>query len=182
VTALRALRESGCSAGDDVAIVGTGTIGLLALMMARAMGAPVTAVGVDPAGLDLAAHLGATRTAQSGQEPAASFSVVVEASGAAPGFLEAVRLTENGGTTAAVGVVGGKTDGVPVGEITLRGLTVRGIRHGLDYYDEVLDMFAAGHLNAGPLLAATYPIDQVRDAFETLAGGRSGAPKVVLRP
>ncbi|GAA1980778.1 alcohol dehydrogenase catalytic domain-containing protein [Nocardiopsis rhodophaea] len=180
VTVARALADTGCSITDNVAVVGTGTIGLLAVMLARATVGEVLAVGVDPAGLDMAVHLGADRALRSGQAPPRGFSLVVEASGDANGYLEAVRLTRTGGRMAAVGVVGGNLSGFPAGEVTLRGLTVHGIRHGLEHYDETLEMFAADLLQAGPLVHGTFPLDRAADAFHTLEHGRSGQPKVLL--
>jgi len=180
VTVARALADTGCSINDNVAVVGTGTIGLLAVMLARATAGEVVAVGVDPAGLDMAARLGADRTVRGGQAPSGGFSLVVEASGNANGFVEAVRLTRTGGRMAAVGVVGGTLSAFPAGEVTLRGLTLHGIRHGLDHYDQTLEMFAADLLRAAPLIHDTFPLDRAEEAFHTLEHGRSGRPKVLL--
>ncbi|MCF4123364.1 alcohol dehydrogenase catalytic domain-containing protein [Antribacter sp. KLBMP9083] len=180
VTVARALADTHCSLADSVAVVGTGTIGLLAVMLARAMASEVVAVGVDPAGLDLALELGADRALLNGEAPSAEFSLVVEASGSPSGFLEAVRLARTGGRIAAVGVVSGGLSAFPAGEITLRGLTLHGIRHGLDHYDQTLKMFADGLLRADPLIHSTHPLSRPGEAFDALTHRQSGRPKVLL--
>lgn len=182
VTVARALADTRCALADSVAVVGTGTIGLLAVMLARATASEVVAVGIDPAGLDLALELGADRAVRSGAAQGAEHSLVIEASGSAPGFLEAVRLAQTGGRVAAVGVVSGKLPQFPAGEITLRGLTLYGIRHGLDHYDQTLAMFAAGLLRARPLIHSTHPLSRPGDAFDALARRTTGRPKVLLSP
>lgn len=180
VTVARALAETRCSLTDNVAVVGTGTIGLLAVMLAHAMSSEVTAVGVDSAGLDLALRVGARHALRSGEAPAGEFSLVIEASGSPSGFLEAVRVARTGGRIAAVGVVSGHLSGFPAGEITLRGLSLHGIRHGLDHYDQTLKMFADGLLTADPLIHSTHPLTRPGEAFDALAHRSTGRPKVLL--
>ncbi|WP_232778467.1 zinc-dependent alcohol dehydrogenase [Carbonactinospora thermoautotrophica] len=97
VTVVAALGTAGVGVGDRVAVVGTGTIGLLAVQLAARSGGHVHAVGVDPAGLELAAALGAETTYQPGAAPPDAYDVVVEASGAAAGFATALRLAATGG-------------------------------------------------------------------------------------
>ncbi|MFE7508079.1 zinc-binding dehydrogenase [Promicromonospora sp. NPDC057488] len=180
VTVARALVDTRCSLTDDVAVVGTGTIGLLAVMLAHAMSGDVTAIGVDPAGLDLALRVGAGRALRTGEAPAGEFSLVIEASGTAPGLLEAVRVARTGGRVAAVGVVGGAVRDFPAGEITLRGLSLYGIRHGLDHYDRTLKMFADGLLSAEPLIHSRHSLTRPGEAFDALANRSTGRPKVLL--
>jgi threonine dehydrogenase-like Zn-dependent dehydrogenase len=180
VTVARALADTRCSLTDDVAVIGTGTIGLLAVMLASATSGDVTAIGVDPAGLDLALQVGARRALRSGTAPAEGFALVIEASGTAAGLLEAVRVTRTGGRVAAVGVVGGGLRDFPAGEVTLRGLTLYGIRHGLDHYDQTLRLFADGILSAEPLIHSRHPLTRPDEAFDALANRSTGRPKVLL--
>jgi threonine dehydrogenase-like Zn-dependent dehydrogenase len=163
-----------------VAVIGTGTIGLLAVMLAHSMSGEVTAVGIDPLGLDLALRVGAHHAVGSGEAPADEFSLVIEASGSSSGFLEAVRIARTGGRIAAVGVVSGPVPGFPAGEITLRGLSLHGIRHGLDHYDQTLKMFADGLLTADPLIHSRHPLTRPDEAFDALAQRSTGRPKVLL--
>jgi threonine dehydrogenase-like Zn-dependent dehydrogenase len=180
VTVVEALTRAGCGPDDRVAVVGTGTIGLLAVQLAAAGGAVVDAIGIDEAGLKLAARLGAAATWFTDEAPAAGYSLVVEASGAVSAFRDCLRLVEDGGRVAVVGVANGPVDDVIPGQIALRGITVHGIRHGLDHYERTVGLFADRALDARALVAEIVPVTAAARAFELLARGRSGAPKVIL--
>lgn len=64
--ALHGLYKTNIEVGDDVAVIGCGTIGLLAIQWARAFGAKkVIAIDIDDSKLELAMTLGATHTINS---------------------------------------------------------------------------------------------------------------------
>lgn len=180
VTVVEALARAGCGPDDRVAVVGTGTIGLLATQLAARWAGRVVAVGVDPAGLDLAARCGAAATYPVPDAPPGEYSLVVEASGGVGAFASSLRLVENGGRIALVGVSNEPEDGVVPGRIALRGITVHGVQHGIDHYPDTVRMFADGVLDGGPLVAAVVPAGAPERAFELLEHGRSGPPKVIL--
>lgn len=180
VTVVEALTRAGCGPADRVAVVGTGTIGLLTVQLAAANGAVVDAIGVDEAGLKMAAHQGATRAWFTDEAPEADYSLVVEASGAVSAFRDCLRLVEDGGRVAVVGVANEPVEGVVPGAIALRGITVHGIRHGLDHYERTVGLFAEGVFDPRALVAGIVPVAQAERAFELLEHGRSGAPKVIL--
>lgn len=58
--ALQAFRAAKCSIGEQVAVLGTGMLGLLAIQIARAAGVDSVALEVDPSRQRLAQALGAT--------------------------------------------------------------------------------------------------------------------------
>lgn len=180
VTVVEALRRADCRAEDRVAVVGTGTIGLIAVQLAARQAHRVDAVGIEPAGLELAVSLGAREGLTPEKAPDARYSLVIEASGSPAGFGRAVELAQPGGRIAAVGVAAGPVDGVPAARITLDGLSVLGVRHGLDHYDHVLDLLADGVLRAEPLISRVLPAARAAEAFELLEHGRGARPKVLL--
>jgi 2-desacetyl-2-hydroxyethyl bacteriochlorophyllide A dehydrogenase len=181
VTVVGGFDKVGCGLEDDVAVVGTGTIGLLAVQLASRMARSVEAIGIDEAGLKLAAACGARRTLRPEEARAGAYSLVIEASGASRAFLRSLELAETGGRVAVIGVANEAVAGLVPGELVLRGVDVFGIRHGLDYYDRTIQLFADGVLDARPLVAAVLPPEQAGRAFELLERGRSGPPKVLLR-
>jgi threonine dehydrogenase-like Zn-dependent dehydrogenase len=180
VTVVEALRRADCAAGDRVAVVGTGTIGLLAVQLASRQAATTDAVGIDAAGRDLAVTLGARRALAPDQATAAAYSLVVEASGSPAGFRRALDLVEPGGRIAAVGVASGPVDDFPAARLTLDGIALLGIRHGLDHYDHVLDLLADGVLKAAPLINRVLPAADAVQAFALLESGRGARPKLLL--
>jgi 2-desacetyl-2-hydroxyethyl bacteriochlorophyllide A dehydrogenase len=180
VTVVEALTRAGCDPADRVAVVGTGTIGLLAVQLAAARGGLVDAIGIDEAGLKLATQCGAATAYFTDDAPSGDYSLVVEASGAASAFRHCLQLVEDGGRVALVGVANEPVEGVIPGEIALRGITVHGIRHGLDHYEQTVALFADQVFDARGLVAEIVPVTEAERAFELLAHGRSGPPKVIL--
>ncbi|WP_367164968.1 galactitol-1-phosphate 5-dehydrogenase [Kosakonia cowanii] len=77
---LHAFHLAGGCKDKNVVIVGAGTIGLLAMQCARALGArSVTAIDINPEKLALATALGATRTFNSREQSAADILAGLEA-------------------------------------------------------------------------------------------------------
>ncbi|WP_327178106.1 alcohol dehydrogenase catalytic domain-containing protein [Streptomyces sp. NBC_01335] len=180
VTVVEAFRRAGCLTTDRVAVVGTGTIGLLAVQLAAHLAQHVDAVGIDGAALELATGLGARRGLLPAQADPGAYSLVIEASGASAGFARALDLVEPGGRVAAVGVTHEPIPQVDAARITLDGISLLGIRHGLDHYDETLGLFARDILRAAPLIHAELPATEARQAFRTLETGRGARPKILL--
>jgi 2-desacetyl-2-hydroxyethyl bacteriochlorophyllide A dehydrogenase len=181
VTVVGGFDKVGCGLEDNVAVVGTGTIGLLAVQLASRMARSVDAIGIDEAGLKLAASCGARRTLRPEQVERGAYSLVIEASGASSAFLRSIELAEVGGRVAVVGVANKAVSGLVPGELVLRGVDLFGIRHGLDYYDRTIQLFVDGVLDARPLVAEVLAPKEAGRAFELLEHGRSGPPKVLLR-
>ncbi|MBM2623642.1 alcohol dehydrogenase catalytic domain-containing protein [Actinoplanes sp. LDG1-06] len=177
VTVAEALARASAGPADRVAVLGTGTIGLLAVQLARRATATVTAVGVEPAGLAAAERYGALSVSTGAAVP--GFSLVIEASGAPAAFRQALELTEPGGRVAVVGVAYEAVAVTPA-DVALRGLSVLGIQHGINHYPDVIQLFADGVLDGAGLLAAAVPVDRCAEAFARLAGDRGARPKVVL--
>ncbi|MET8090840.1 alcohol dehydrogenase catalytic domain-containing protein [Micromonospora sp. NPDC005220] len=178
VTVVEALRRAGATATDRVAVLGTGTIGLLAVQLALRVTATVTALGVQPSGLDAAARYGAVPHL-AGDVPTGDFSLVIEASGAPEAFAHALELAEPGGRVALVGVAYEQVAVTP-GDLALRGLSVLGVQHGIDHYPDVIRLFDHGVLDGAGLLTSPVPLGRVADAFAMLAADRGARPKVVL--
>ncbi|MGH2941619.1 MAG: zinc-dependent alcohol dehydrogenase [Solirubrobacteraceae bacterium] len=181
VTVVGAFDAAGCTLSDTVAVVGTGTIGLLALQLARRLAPAVDVIGVDPAGMDLALRLGARRAYGPGEAPRDAYSLVIEASGATSALAQSIALARPGARVALVGVANGEASGITPGDITLKGVAILGIRHGLAYYDQTVDLLASGVMDAGPLIDTVVDAASAAEAFSRLEHGRQGPPKVLLR-
>ena len=180
VTVVGAFDRVACRREDTVAVLGTGTIGLLAVQLACRLARRVDAIGIDPAGLELATACGAHAALTPEQAEPASYSLVIEASGASAAFRRSLELVENGGRVAVVGVASEPVAGMVPGELVLRGIDLYGIRHGLDYYDRTIQLLEDGVLDPGPLVAGVFAPEEGPRAFELLEHGRSGPPKVLL--
>ncbi|MGC5344248.1 zinc-dependent alcohol dehydrogenase [Streptomyces sp. DT24] len=180
VTVLAGLDKVGVFPGERVLVMGTGTIGLLAVQMVRRVAGTVDVVGVDDAGIGTALRMGAEHAFTPGQARDGGYDVVIEASGSTTALLEALRVVDIGGRIAAIGVPNESLPSVDAAEMVLRGVTMIGVRHGLDYYERTLRLFADGVLTAKGMIADTFELDRADEAFELLEHGRRAAPKVAL--
>jgi 2-desacetyl-2-hydroxyethyl bacteriochlorophyllide A dehydrogenase len=178
--ALRSVRAAGVQAGSRMLVLGTGTIGLLSALFARAEGAEVHVLGRDREALELSRSLGVAGAWTREELPALVWHAVIDATNAAqmPGF--AVDVVEPGGRVALVGIAGEPSliDSRVVGG---KDVTVVGILAGSPALQATIDAYADGRVDPLPLISRVISLDDVADA---LSGARpmksAGAPKVLV--
>lgn len=180
VTAVNAVLTTGIRFDDRVAVIGTGTLGLLTLAVARRITGHVDVLGSNEAGLALATELGAERTLTTEEARDDAYDVVIEASGRAGAVAMLGRILAPGGRAALVGVVSGDVPGFSAALVTMKGLTVHGIFHGLDHYGRMAGLVAEPDFPAAELIDRVVPWTEAAEAFAALAEGRRARPKIVL--
>ncbi len=195
--AVHAVRLAAVSAGQRVLVLGAGSIGLLALIAARAAGAAeVWITARHPHQAALASRFGAARVfaadadgsaalgAASGE---ADIDVVLETvGGTAATLTDAVRCVRPGGTVVVLGVF----TAAPTLPATL--LLVKEVRLvGAMTYDRTeaepdfacaLRLLVEERERLAPLITHRVPLDRAADAFATAADKRAGAVKVCVIP
>jgi threonine dehydrogenase-like Zn-dependent dehydrogenase len=175
--------------GDEVAVVGLGLVGNLAAQVLRVAGMRVHAIDLSETRRELARRCGIPRVEGPGvpDDLRRRHRLVVEASGAAPALVTAVRLAADGGEVVMVGAPwGGETNSVPtgslMGEIFLRFLTVRSgsewripvlpapLAEGSIQHNTItaLDWLASRRLRVGPLITHRLPAEQAAQAYDGL--------------
>lgn len=193
---VHALRLSEISYGMSVAVVGGGTIGLLALAAARAMGATKTAMLAKyPHQAEHARRLGAGLVALT-EEPDATQRLAAELGGGADVVVEAVGARSNApqqslelvrkmGTVVLTGVFTGPVQ-LDAGKIVGKEARVLGsncygasIAQRRDFQITV-DLLASGAVDAGAVITHRYPLAEAPAAFATSLDKRSGVVKAVL--
>ncbi|MEV1287621.1 zinc-binding dehydrogenase [Micromonospora sp. NPDC049679] len=181
-------------AGDSVAVIGLGGVGLAALTAARAAGAgPVIAVDVSPAKRELALAAGATDYLVSDDRLAKTIRELTEGRGVDHAFecvgrsatiRTAWRSARRGGQVIVVGM-GAKDDEVGLSALDIfhSARTLRSSVYGSSDPDrEVPELARAvldGSLSLAPLITDRIPLDAAPAAFERMARGE-GARSVVL--
>lgn len=177
--------------GKSLAVFGTGSVGLSAIMAARLMGAGrIVAVDVQPARLQAARVLGATDVVNAKEQDALQaikalsrrgVDFALDTTGLAPVIVQAVRALAPLGTCGFVA-----SPAEPVGfyvrDLMLGGRTLRGIVEG----DSIPDLFIPALIDfhmAGrfPLdrLASYYPFERINDAIHDSES--AAAIKPILR-
>lgn len=179
--ALRAVQDAGISSGQQVAVIGPGTLGLMAVAFAVARGARVHVVGRSASGLELATTMGAGSVSTSaecaGKDMVDRFQVVIDTSSGGTAQL-ALDLAEPGGTVMLLGIASTPTM-IDTRQPVTKDLTVIGNLSGSPAMAATVRAFADGVVHPHPLIAATVPLEQ---AATVLAGrrppGAGSGPKI----
>jgi alcohol dehydrogenase len=189
-TGYHAVAHAGMKAGDTVAVLGLGPVGLCAVQAAKAGGAAqVFAIDTVAPRLEMARRFGAMPLHLTEEEPKRAVraategrgvDVVVDAVGD-PGPLEmAISLARDAGTVSGIGAYAGRGE-VPLGLAWLKGLTLRlGLANVIAHVDRVLAMMEAGLLDPAPLVTHHMKLDEVSDAYALY--DQREALKIVLTP
>jgi L-iditol 2-dehydrogenase len=172
--------------GLSVAVVGSGTLGLLAVALLRLVSPMrLTLVGTRPARLALGRELGADETVDVAAAAAlvGRFDLVFEAANRPEGAQLALRLARRGGTVVLEGISGIDEPALTADLISLGNLRVQGIfGASRAAWRWVVDLFAQGQLDPTPLVTHRFPLERHAEAFALLGDRSAGALKVELLP
>jgi 2-desacetyl-2-hydroxyethyl bacteriochlorophyllide A dehydrogenase len=176
-----ALRLAQTGPASQVAVVGAGALGLLAVAGARRMGAAHVAIEArHPHQRDVAERLGAQVGADG------SYDVVVEAAGTKESLARAIELVAPSGTIVALGVHLGtvELDWMPLFHREARLIPSLGYcRHeGGREMEDAAHMLAADPDIARALITHRFPLEDAPEAFRVAGDRTSGAIRVVIEP
>lgn len=189
-TGYHAVADSGMRAGDCVAVLGLGPVGLCAVQAARACGAAhVIAIDSVAERLRVAQSFGAQAVHLTEEDPRAAaraasegrgVDVCIDAVGNPAALDLAIRLTRKCGTVQAVGVYAERIE-LHMGLVWIKSLGVRcGHANVIGHVDRVLAMMSAGLLDPSALVTHHMPLDQAPEAYALY--DRREALKIVLTP
>jgi threonine dehydrogenase-like Zn-dependent dehydrogenase len=190
------VQRAAISAGDTVAVIGTGFLGALIVAFLVAAGARVIAISRRRCSLRAAAALGAGELVHSGPGTVEEVrtltserlcDVVIEAAGTQPALDLCGPLTRARGRIV---IAGFHQDGPRTVDLQLwnwRGLDVVNAheREPARYVAgmrRAVDAVASGAVNVAPLLTHRFALGQIDDAFELLATRPDGFVKAVVAP
>jgi L-iditol 2-dehydrogenase len=176
--------------GDQVAVIGAGTIGLLLVMLARRAGASLVVVSdPNPRKRELALAVGADVVVDPGAEPAAErirrlcggrgADVAFEAVGTAATCLDTLAAVRSGGTAVLVGISPpAATAPVPLFDVLRRDLTIEAVWLRRFTFQRAVALLP--HLPVDRLLSHSVPLARIAEGFDLLRSGK--AVKVVVEP
>ncbi|WP_260703463.1 zinc-dependent alcohol dehydrogenase [Edaphobacter flagellatus] len=187
--ALHAVKRAPSVSGKRVLITGSGTIGLLVAVIARAFGAVLVAVSdvvqerrkkalelgvddtLDPTSPNLAQHV---------QEiTGLGFDVIFEASGAPPALRQAFDLVAPGGTIVQIGTLGSADIPLPANLVMNREIHFIGSMRYADVFDEAIALVHSGRVNLKPFISHVLPFSASTEAIHT-AADKSNCLKVQI--
>jgi threonine dehydrogenase-like Zn-dependent dehydrogenase len=178
--ALRCVRAASVEANERLLVFGTGTIGLLVAMFARARGVRVHLIGRSENDLGLPRALGFANAWTRSTLPELPWDGIVDATTGERMPALALDLIEPGRRIVYIGL------SVPPSLIDTRALVLKdvtavGILGASAGLAGAIEAYANGSVDPRPLVGATVPLDEIA---EVLAGNRppGAGPKIHVDP
>jgi L-iditol 2-dehydrogenase len=189
---LRGIERARPRLGESLGVIGIGTLGSLALALARlyAPGALI-GYGVRREELEFAERLGAHAVVHVAEEdPVAStqrhvgggLDLVIETAGAVEAVELATRLVRPGGRVVLLGIAGeGKVLELPADRIMFGDMNVIGsCSYSTAAWSDVVRLLEGGLVDLDPIVTHRFPAAQFGDAFALMDERRGLVAKVLL--
>jgi threonine dehydrogenase-like Zn-dependent dehydrogenase len=177
--AVRAVHRARVEAGQRVAVIGGGTLGIAAVAAAANLGCEVGIAARHP-------HQLAAAEAVGGRPVEGHYDVVIEAAGTSSAFNEAISLARVRGTIALLGTywdeVALKATSIGLKELDLVGCLAYGRHDGHREVETAASLLAAVPELAPTLITHRFGLDDAAEAFRVAADRGAGAIKVTLEP
>jgi alcohol dehydrogenase len=182
-------------AGDSVAVVGLGGVGLASVLGARACGARhIVAVDLSEAKLELAQSLGATHTFNAAdadciekirQATSGGVDYAFELAGAVKALELAYKITRRGGTTVTAGLPPPTaTFPLPAVHLVAEERTLKGSYIGTCVpsrdLPRYIDLYRQGRLPVDRLMSGKLKLDEINLGFDLLHEGKAVRQVVVF--
>ena len=190
---VRAVAQGQPGAGDNIAIVGAGPIGLMALMAARLRGAKrVIAIEMAERRIEAAKQCGADAVINPKREDVEKraleitggegFDLVMECAGQPTSVLMAAKLTRTRGRLVIMGVFE-KPAAIDLTDVVFREKTITGSMSGYGLYDETIRMMTDPRFRGDLLITDHIGLDDlVSKGYHGLLNEKDKHVKMLVRP
>ncbi|MEV0112707.1 alcohol dehydrogenase catalytic domain-containing protein [Streptomyces sp. NPDC050844] len=172
--------------GERIAVVGAGTLGLLAVQLLAAS-SPAELTVIDPRSergaqaLEFGASESLTPTDTQGHH--GRFDLVVETAGAPTTAASSCLLARRGGRVVLTGMFTPGATGIDPVHLSLSQLEVRSVFGAPSAaWSEAVRAFGLGLLDPAPLITHEFPLERFGEAVALVGGGDPKTGKVLLRP
>ena len=188
--ALHSVKRPGINPGDVFVAVGSGGMGLLTAMCARALGAARCIVVGGGKRLERAKDLGFETVDYHAGDPVASVremtggigaDVAVDSAGTKDSVAQTIRVLRKGGRAAFTGIPK-EASSVDFQKIVLEEIDLYGVRANRNTMEEVIPLIADGRIPAARLITHHFPLKDFAQALRTFNERVDGALKVIIEP
>ena len=188
--ALHSVKRAGIDPGDAVASVGSGGMGLLVALCAKALGAARVVVVGGGRRLERAGELGFETVDYHEGDPVARVrdmtgglgaDVAVDSAGTKDSVRQAIGMVRKGGRVAFTGIPK-EPSLVDFQKIVLEEIDLYGVRANRNTMEEVIPLMADGRVAAGKLITHHFKLADFADALRTFNERVDGALKVIVEP
>lgn len=173
---LNAAKTGGVQLGDTVVIFGSGCIGLVTLLASKGYGASrVIVVDVLEKRLATAQRMGAETLNSRNCDAVAEImamtggkgaNVVIDCCGISQTVRQSLQVAAPAGCVVLVGLGEDEINGLPMGLLSTKELTVRSIFRYKNLYPTAINAVASGSIDIRQIISHTFPFEQTPQAFE----------------
>lgn len=192
-TVVKAVDRARPRLGDVVLVIGDGPIGLLALQAANCAGSAFTILsGTSDSKLDLGKQLGASlgvnvtredlREAVLDHTGGLGADMVIECSGKADCFNQAVELVRPSGTICGIGICEHRVNNYDIARLVCQDITFVGSVASPGAFPRTLRLLAAGKIKPVPLITHRMPLSEMPEAMRVMEEKADERIKIMLTP
>ena len=173
--------------GYNVAISGTGTIGMMIALVAKGKGANVTVIGRSDKSLEFSKSLG-LKTLLTTELENVTFDKVFEVVGNNESINQSIGICENFGTVV---LVGNPKDDISLDkqiywkilrkQLILKGIWNSSYSQKVNDWKEILELMAEGNIPFDSLISKEYPMSEFNEAFDYLRDSSEKKLKVMFK-
>lgn len=186
-----AVEQSGTKAGENIAILGAGPIGLSCLVAAKAEGVEGIYVTdrIDER-VEVARGAGAVWAGNPDREDIVEsvmkqqglgVDVVFECAGEQEAIDEAVKLLRPGGKLMLIGIPRVERVSFVISEIRRKEITIVNVRRQNECTQKAIDLIASGKVNLDFMMTHRFAFEDSKKAFDLVAGYRDGVVKALIK-
>ncbi len=190
---IHAANRAQLKAGETVAIIGMGPVGLMAVVAAKAYGASKIFVSdLEPNRLKAARELGATHAILARDVDVAKeirrlndnrgVDVAFETAGHPIALKTAMSVLDRGGRLSIVGLPPQDEIALNIPAIADNEIDIYGIFRYANTYPKGISILSSGLSNVDVMITDRYPLEQTKEAMERARTNKSGSLKVVVYP
>ncbi|MCR4430183.1 MAG: zinc-binding alcohol dehydrogenase family protein [Tepidanaerobacteraceae bacterium] len=185
-----AVNRGNIQAGENVLIIGSGSIGLFAMLSAKLKGAKVYVADINEERLNYAKKLGVDGVIDSGKHDlkeevmkitdSHGMDVCIEAVGISETFLDCIENVAFGGKVILVG--NGKTESTFNHTVLVKKeLNVFGSRNSLKDFEPLIDLVSITRVDINSLVSDVFELRDAAEAFECLKNLNKSKMKVLVK-
>jgi len=180
-------------AGETVAVIGPGPVGLVTVEVLKALGAGrVILIGTRRERLDVGRRVGADAVVLAGEaDPVAAVleqtggrgaDVVVDCSGSTEAPQQAIEMVKRMGKILLLSIPHGRCE-LDLGRVAKNNVLIYSVRgEGRANCRRAVALLETGRLDLKPIVTHSFPLAEIHKAFETFVDRRTKAIKVVVKP
>jgi L-iditol 2-dehydrogenase len=186
-----AVEQAGMKAGEKIAILGAGPIGLSCLAAAKAVGVDDIYV-TDKVNerVEVARGAGAVWSGNPDREDIVEsvmkqeglgMDVVFECAGEQEAIDQAVKLLRPGGKLMLIGIPRVERVSFVISEMRRKEITIENVRRQNECTQKAIDLISSGKVNLDFMMTHRFTLEDSKEAFDLVAGYKDGVVKALIK-